>query len=161
MPHSNRNRVVLAIVIAFLVHGTVIGGWCYLDESLPGKDPGEHINPLIALMDYPGLWVFYQLLTKLGLDRSMGIEWTSFAAQLSSVIIGGGLQWSFLAWIAVDERLRDKPKESNAYRKCEYNPAGNTSGVCPECGTPIPVDPRKARFGTGERGLPNGRQYPE
>jgi hypothetical protein len=36
---------------------------------------------------------------------------------------------------------------------CEYNLAGNTSGVCPECGTPVPPDIARRLSGAPADGL--------
>jgi hypothetical protein len=33
------------------------------------------------------------------------------------------------------------PPKSDACSRCGYNLTGNTSGVCPECGTPVLVKP--------------------
>jgi hypothetical protein len=43
-----------------------------------------------------------------------------------------------IAWL---RRFLKRPKSSNACRKCGYNLTGNASGVCPECGTPVPSKP--------------------
>lgn len=39
--------------------------------------------------------------------------------------------------------LRDRHRQLNHCRSCGYNLTGNVSGVCPECGTPIPKDDKE------------------
>jgi hypothetical protein len=39
------------------------------------------------------------------------------------------------------KRRRDRLIAANVCVKCGYNLIANTSGVCPECGTPVPSKP--------------------
>ena len=37
--------------------------------------------------------------------------------------------------VSTDDRLADMTVCTGHCRKCHYNLTGNTSGICPECGT--------------------------
>ena len=47
-------------------------------------------------------------------------------------------------YVLVDRRhhRRNWPLSCNRCPSCGYNLTGNTSGVCPECGTPVPRSPK-------------------
>ena len=44
-----------------------------------------------------------------------------------------------LRWVTLDWQRR-KNLEDQHCSNCGYNLTGNTSGVCPECGTPVPKE---------------------
>jgi hypothetical protein len=43
--------------------------------------------------------------------------------------------------LGVIQRRRICPSEIGVCVRCRYNLTGNTSGICPECGTPVPKEP--------------------
>lgn len=72
--------------------------------------------------------------------------WWRFAiAPSASLVIFGGLQWYALTWagIGIYRWQRRSQRPSGRCPACRYNLTGNTSGTCPECGTPIADAVRK------------------
>jgi hypothetical protein len=51
--------------------------------------------------------------------------------------LGPGSLYGFLVY----RGRRFRPPKHNECARCYYDLTGNTSGICPECGTPIPKEP--------------------
>ena len=121
----------------------------------------------VLLLDFPLGWLGHLLLGSgcFLVERLSGVpdprvlDFSTVGVLLRGICIGlfGGIQWfynvSLVLWIA---RAPWRTREPWSCVKCEYNLTGNVSGVCPECGTPVPVDPTvglggtRSEAGTGE-----------
>ena len=66
----------------------------------------------------------------LGLDYSDRESRLFLDVPLYMVLIAVGIPTAWLWW-------RDRRYPKGHCRSCGYNLTGNTSGVCPECGTPV------------------------
>jgi len=55
-------------------------------------------------------------------------------------------QWALFLLFAIPTAYlwwTGRPSSEGLCRSCRYNLTGNTSGICPECGTPIPEEANK------------------
>jgi hypothetical protein len=97
----------------------------------PPNYAGLHIDRLTGERHY-GLelpWFEYSADSPIGIGRGVLPLWTIMLA----VLLFGGWRWR--------AKLRDTTIRCSS---CAYMLVGNTSGICPECGTPIPQKVRKA-----------------
>ena len=74
----------------------------------------------------------------------LGVHYTTFDGTLWQLwfYVPGPLAFGLSIWLALEIGHRfPGPVPPPLCRKCGYNLTGNVSGVCPECGTPIPSKP--------------------
>ncbi len=69
-------------------------------------------------------------------------EWTLQCVGCLFIIIGPILGMWFVFFGNRISPL-DEAHSMSACTACDYNLTGNTSGICPECGTPIPEEIQK------------------
>ena len=62
------------------------------------------------------------------------------AVPTAAIIIVSSFVATAIGWL-IGGAGRTKPQTPGMCPKCDYNLAGNTSGTCPECGSPIPPQP--------------------
>ena len=122
-------------------HFIMLAGGCISILAFPDAG-GFSINPQESQFEWGN--------TKVGLRRAMSpAEWSKFR-RIGLVLPGrrsdGSVTrlplWLIFAVVAAPtaflwyrDRLRRRPGHC---KNCNYNLTGNTSGICPECGTPIP-----------------------
>jgi hypothetical protein len=94
---------------------------------------------------YPGL------LTVRIIEALFGHEHGFAPAFVGTLIQGGLLNLVLLAYMFViygfQRALLPKPVRHGFCAVCGYNLTGNVSGICPECGTPIPNHVPSGSFG--------------
>jgi hypothetical protein len=103
-------------------------------------------------------WVLFNVFAAVSLALFVALFWSLFGfggepwtdilrhPSIFFIILFQGPVWVFLiapvAWLVLCIRSlmarRQPDRWVGACRKCGYNLTGNISGVCPECGTPIP-----------------------
>ena len=91
---------------------------------------------LFALLCFPALAVVATLATYL--PRSTASTWVDTVA-IGVNALFYGLAGAFIGWLK--RRRRAPPGHC---QKCDYDLTGNESGICPECGTKIPGQPKQA-----------------
>jgi uncharacterized paraquat-inducible protein A len=64
------------------------------------------------------------------------------AGLLVMCVFGFWLRFQFLRreWRAIAVNEQEDRRRRGLCVKCGYDLTGNTSGVCPECGTPLPAE---------------------
>ena len=68
----------------------------------------------------------------------------------ASLVLAGGCLWVWLIRIDLKnlrKRRLDARRRAGLCTACSYNLTGNTSGVCPECGSPAPAMPTPSPAG--------------
>jgi hypothetical protein len=73
---------------------------------------------------------------------TLEIGWSLLLPLLLTVFlgVGGGIVGRSVAATIEDRRTEKRAAEGRCFR-CGFSLTGNTSGVCPECGTPVPKEP--------------------
>jgi hypothetical protein len=124
---------------------------------------GEHVRHQVALVVGPVLWCVGVFLASLFWHRLRQIPWVCGLLIISLAWSAAGLLgpdtfmnrshfwmrmeywiWAILAtaitllWL---RHLLRKPLDITKCLHCDYDLTGNVSGICPECGTPVPVPP--------------------
>lgn len=125
MMRRNKSRTIL-------VTGTVLALVHLAIAAVLVLEGGEALMCFLAL-DFP-LFLITQCVS--GVPALGGIQfWIVFG---TFMYFGIGL---FIGWVVWKIGNR-KRAGSNTCPTCDYNLTGNVSGICPECGTPIPDEMR-------------------
>jgi hypothetical protein len=145
-----------------LVGAALIVGVALAAGLLSGASPRSNVPALLwaflaaerlalwlCLGIYAGLrtrrlagWTVSGVCIDLAYDVAIGVtladQWLIHAALLAAVA-------AFIAalhFVGRRPSLRARYGLSPRCQKCAYNLTANTSGICPECGTPAPAEPR-------------------
>ena len=109
---------------------------------------GTGVSPVVVT----DIWGFQVNADRSG-DTCWGFEWPRYlSAQVGPIPTTGGVGlplWFVLAITAIPTAIlfyRDRRRIPPGHcQKCGYNLTGNVSGICPECGEPIPIRAHRAR----------------
>jgi hypothetical protein len=118
----------LGIVTEGLIFSAMFGGWF-------GACVGGVCAPVFAIVfrrksfDATGAWLF---LTVTPCVILLHLFLPFLAASPFSIVV------FLMACAGLGAELEDECKPEGLCQNCEYNLAGNVSGICPECGTPVP-----------------------
>ena len=104
----------------------VVGGYCATEYGQQSAVHGFKVKPLFHVGGPlpPGA-------TSHASDQIGGIESPPFSLATPTLL------FAILPGLWVVLRKRDRNRNHACCRKCGYNLTGNTSGVCPECGTAV------------------------
>ncbi len=119
-----------------------------LKDGFTGQSPGKRATDVIVLDEATGQPISFAKSFKRNSPLLVGsIPYVGGIAALVVVIglavkVGGGYRWGdrFAQTKVIWKKYAGSPVFGGAVLACEscgYNLQGNTSGACPECGTPV------------------------
>jgi len=134
----------ISVCVRF-VRGHVGLGLSHPEDGFSETDVGFGLSSY----SYPGMGSDLEYLIS---DNPDGHKWTlgGLGFYFARESISGGADWWIVlpGWfvtllagivsIGVARRRRPKSRATGRCSKCSYDLTGNQSGICPECGTPLP-----------------------
>jgi hypothetical protein len=112
----------------------------------------KHWNRFIGWRTYPQLSQLLRLDFEISIWERYGVWWTPTDLSEANGAHSDGLMIVVNCWIGcilttilptvfILKRIRRRRGNKGSCPTCGYDLTGNTSGVCPECGTPVAKEP--------------------